>query len=103
METSGVEVIEREIKDEFAELGHKTVRPAMPEGVDMFEVNEPFIFGVANRFEETERNISRTPEVRIVRLWHVPFMEATETNNLRNFIKMFQGQNVVVLLSGPNA
>ncbi len=40
--------------------------------------------------------------MRIVRLWRVPFMDATGTNNLRNFIRMNPRKNVVVLLSGAN-
>ncbi|HMM10959.1 MAG TPA: SulP family inorganic anion transporter [Bacteroidales bacterium] len=102
IETSGVEVIEREIAEEDAEAGDETARLSIPEGVDVFEVNGPFFFGVASRFEEAERNITRTPKVRIVRLWRVPFMDATGVNNLRNFIRMNHRKNVVVLLSGAN-
>ncbi|MBK9291660.1 MAG: STAS domain-containing protein [Bacteroidetes bacterium] len=102
IETTGVEVIEREILEEGAEPGEEAPRLAVPEGVDVFEVNGPFFFGVASRFEEAERNLTRTPKVRIVRLWRVPFMDATGVNNLRNFVRMNQRKNVVVVLSGAN-
>lgn len=102
IETSGVEVIEKEISEEDAEVADETSKLIIPEGVDVFEVNGPFFFGVASRFEEAERNITRTPRVRIVRLWRVPFMDATGVNNLRNFIRMNLKKNVVVLLSGAN-
>lgn len=102
IETSGVEVIEKEITEEDAEVAVENSKLIVPEGVDVFEVNGPFFFGVASRFEEAERNITRTPKVRIVRLWRVPFMDATGVNNLRNFIRMNLKKNVVVLLSGAN-
>ncbi len=102
IETSGVEVIEREITEEDTEVSDEGTRLSIPEGVDVFEVNGPFFFGVASRFEEAERNITRTPKVRIVRLWRVPFMDATGVNNLRNFIRMNLRKNVVVILSGAN-
>lgn len=51
IETSGVEVIEREITEEEAGPGDETAKLTVPEGVDVFEVNGPFFFGVASRFE----------------------------------------------------
>jgi sulfate permease, SulP family len=102
IETTGVEVLKMEVEDdadEFAEEGQQLI---IPEGVEIFEINGPFFFGVANKFEEAEKNLTKTPLVRIIRLRRVPFIDATGLSNLRNFIKRAKNKNIQIILSGAN-
>lgn len=100
IETSGVEVLQLEVESEEAELGDESQFQSIPEGVEVFEINGPFFFGLASKFEEAEKNLSKAPKVRIIRLRRVPFIDATGLNNMRNFIQLTQRKQVHIVLSG---
>ncbi len=74
----------------------------IPNGVAIYEIEGPFFFGVANKFEETIKQLGDSPCVRIVRMRKVPFMDATGANNLMNLIRMSYKDNTNILLSGVN-
>lgn len=101
IDTSGVEVLNMAVDDENAESAENTPRLAIPSGVEVFEVNGPFFFGVANKFEEAEKQVTKKPKIRIIRLYRVPFMDATGLSNLRSFIRKSQGNGITVIISGP--
>jgi SulP family sulfate permease len=101
IDTSGVEVLNMAVDDENAESAENTPRLAIPSGVEVFEVNGPFFFGVANKFEEAEKQVTKKPKIRIIRLYRVPFMDATGLSNLRSFIRKTQGNGITVIISGP--
>ena len=74
----------------------------MPKGVEVYEIEGPFFFGVANKFEETMKQIGDKPAIRIIRMRKVPFIDSTGTHNLENLIKMSQKDKTQILLSGVN-
>lgn len=100
IETSGVEVLRLEVDSEMNETSDENQWQAIPKGVEVFEINGPFFFGLASKFEEAEKNLSKTPIVRIIRLRRVPFIDATGLNNMRNFILLTQRKQVHIILSG---
>lgn len=73
-------------------------------GVGVYEIDGPFFFGVATKFDEMMRSTlgSQTPIVRIIRMRKVPFIDATAVHNLELLIKSSQGDGVHVVLSGVN-
>lgn len=72
----------------------------LPKGVEVYEINGPYFFGIANRFEEAMNTIKDTPTVRIVRMRKVPFMDSTAVHNLQGLIRNSQSKGVDVILSG---
>ena len=76
----------------------------IPEGVQVYEIDGPFFFGIANRFEELSANMLEVPLVRIIRMRKVPFVDATGLHNLEVFIHKSHEQGIHVVLSGvrPN-
>lgn len=72
----------------------------IPKGVEVYEIEGPYFFGIANRFEETMRNLGDRPEVRILRLRQVPFMDSTAVNNLRMLHAGLAKHGVQLVLSG---
>lgn len=74
----------------------------IPKGVSVYEIEGPFFFGVANKFEETIKHVGGSPKVRIIRMRKVPFMDTTGANNLRNLIVMSHKDGTKIILSGVN-
>lgn len=102
-ESSGVSVLREKIGHaEYVEGSADTEQLELPKGVEVYEIEGPFFFGVANKFEEQMKIIGDRPQVRIIRMRKVPFMDSTGAHNLENMIKMSQKQGIKVLLSGVN-
>lgn len=74
----------------------------IPEGVDVYEIDGPYFFGIANKFEEVMSRISQKPKVRIIRMRRVPFMDSTGIHNLEVLIQQSQKEGVQIVLSGVN-
>ena len=77
-----------------------TDRLAIPAGVEVYEIDGPFFFGLASRFEELEGTKSGNVKVRIIRMRKVPFIDSTGVNNLRSLCERTSKRGVTVILSG---
>ncbi len=100
METSNIEVFHSEIEDEKSHLSEDADTIDVPEGIEVYQIKGPFFFGIANKFEEIEKEIKEKPKVRILRLSRVPFIDSTGLKNLRTLINRCHQQNIFVILSG---
>lgn len=69
-------------------------------GVEIYEINGPFFFGVAHKFDDAVRSLESRPKVRVLRLHLVPFIDATGLHNLTQFCKKNIKEGIVVILSG---
>lgn len=105
MQTSSIEVLDH---DKMAQVDNGDVAASddvemldIHKGVEIYEINGPYFFGLASRSEEFERNKKGT-SVRIIRMRKVPFIDSTGVNNLRNIIVRAQKRGVEVILSGVN-
>ena len=74
----------------------------IPDGCEVYEINGPFFFGIANRFEEIMGRMGGRPKVRIIRMRKVPFVDSTGMHNLENLVQMSRQQGIHVILSGVN-
>ena len=74
----------------------------IPEHVEVYEINGPYFFGIANKFEEVMAQMNDRPEVRIIRMRKVPFIDSTGMHNLTNLITMSKKENIKIILSGVN-
>jgi len=102
-ETSGISIFKSEIDEaDYVEGSSDTEKLQLPKGVEVYEIEGPFFFGVANKFEETMKQIGDKPAIRIIRMRKVPFIDSTGTHNLENLIKMSQKDKTQILLSGVN-
>ena len=73
-------------------------------GVSVYEIDGPFFFGVATKFDEMMRHTpgNTKPIVRIIRMRKVSFIDATGLHNLEILIKSSQSEGIEVVLSGVN-
>jgi len=100
METSEVSVINEEMQqDVYAENDEKL---NIPDRVAVYEVNGPFFFGVANKFEEQMDLMGEHPKVRIIRMRKVPFIDTTGVHNLKNLCQSAKREGIITVLSGVN-
>ena len=74
----------------------------IPKGVDVYEIDGPYFFGIANKFDEIMSTIANKPKVRIIRMRRVPFMDSTGIHNLEILINQSNKENIHVVLSGVN-
>lgn len=72
----------------------------IPKGVEVYEIDGPFFFGIANKFEERMRIIANKPKVRIIRMRKVPFMDSTGLHNLESLCEKAQAEGIHIVLSG---
>ncbi|MDY3857387.1 MAG: sulfate permease [Muribaculaceae bacterium] len=83
---------------------HHEVLDVLP-GVSVYEIDGPFFFGVATKFDEMMRStLVDKPKVRIIRMRKVPFIDSTALHNLEILIKSSQSEGIHIVLSGvkPN-
>lgn len=88
-ESTQIKVIADEIdpNDETdAEVHEEHLR--IPQGVEVYEINGPYFFGIANKFEELMAAMEDHPKVRIIRMRRVPFIDSTGIHNLQNLCEM---------------
>lgn len=74
-------------------------------GVSVYEIDGPFFFGIATKFDELMRStMHNKPVVRIIRMRKVAFIDATGLHNLEILIKSSQSEGIHIVLSGvrPN-
>ena len=75
----------------------------IPPGVEVYEVNGPFFFGVADRLKDTLRGLERPPKVFILRMRRVPAIDATGIHALEEFYLKCHRQGTRLLLAGVHA
>lgn len=102
-ETTQVKVIADEIDpNEDTDAVTHEEHLVIPQGVEVYEINGPYFFGIANRFEELMTAMENHPKVRIIRMRKVPFIDSTGIHNLQNLCEMSHRENTHVVLSGVN-
>ena len=71
-------------------------------GVQVYEIDGPFFFGVATKFDEMMRTTlgEEKPKVRIIRMRKVPFIDSTGLHNLEILINSSRAEGIRVVLSG---
>jgi SulP family sulfate permease len=75
---------------------------AIPDRVEVYEINGPYFFGIANRFEEVMNDVGTIPSVRIIRMRKVPFIDSTGVHNLTNLCEKCLQKGIHIVLSGVN-
>ncbi|MBQ5654216.1 MAG: STAS domain-containing protein, partial [Alistipes sp.] len=99
MENTHISVLHNEL--EVHHDGERDERLTIPAHTEVYEIDGPFFFGVATKFEEMARMRDAEP-IRIVRMRKVSFIDATGLHNLEIFISASFKQGQKVILSGVN-
>lgn len=103
MENTHIKVYSRQLdvaEDTDLDAAHHEVLDVLP-GVSVYEIDGPFFFGIATKFDEIMRStVGDKPKVRIIRMRKVPFVDSTALHNLELLIKASHNEGIHVVLSG---
>jgi SulP family sulfate permease len=105
-DVTDVQAITREFVDPADEGGRDpdaVSKRVVPAGVEVYEVNGPFFFGVADRVRDLLGRIGAAPRVFVLRLRRVPAIDATGINALADLHDRCRRQGTALLLSGAHA
>ena len=103
METTNISVLKEKIDlSNESEFVHDVETLVIPEGVEVYEIDGPFFFGIANKFDECMKQLGDKPKVRIIRMRKVPFMDSTGLHNLESLCRLSAKEGIQVILSGVN-
>lgn len=103
MENTHIRVYSRQLdvaEDTDLDASHHEVLDVLP-GVSVYEIDGPFFFGIATKFDEIMRATpGEKPKVRILRMRKVPFVDSTALHNLEILISGSQNEGIHIVLSG---
>ena len=100
MENTSIKVYGKQLDAADFDMTTHEVLDLEPE-VSVYEIDGPFFFGAATKFDEVMRNNMREkPLVRIIRMRKVPFIDSTGIHNLQLLIESSHQEGILVVLSG---
>ncbi|MDO4759050.1 MAG: SulP family inorganic anion transporter [Rikenellaceae bacterium] len=99
MENTHISILKDELQVHHD--GERDESLTIPAHAEVYEIDGPFFFGVATKFEELARMRDAKP-IRIVRMRKVSFIDATGLHNLEIFVEASLQQGQTVILSGVN-
>ncbi|MBS0603623.1 MAG: sulfate permease [Verrucomicrobia bacterium] len=76
------------------------MKKTVPEGVEVYEINGPFFFGIADSLQNVLPNMERPPKVFILRMRKVPAIDATGLHALDEFYEKCKRTGTILILSG---
>jgi SulP family sulfate permease len=85
-----------------SEVLHDDEHLVIPQGVEVYEIDGPFFFGIANKFDGVMQTLGDKPNVRIIRMRKVPFIDSTGLHNLESLLRLSKAENIQLILSGVN-
>ena len=75
----------------------------IPHHTDVYEIDGPYFFGIANKFDEISRRIGQDDlKVRIIRMRKVSFIDSTGIHNLEQLYLRSKHCGIQLVLSGVN-
>lgn len=89
-------------KDDNGTFKNKGLESKCPQ-LSFYTVTGPLFFGAADKFETIiTRSINKRPTVLVLKVKHVPIIDATAEANLRSLVKDFKKMGGIVLISEVN-
>lgn len=101
-EVTQVGFVNRELQDADRDpVGvHADYPHEIPPDTQVFEIYGPFFFGAADRFKDSIRSIQKPPKALIMRLRHVPVIDATGLMALEDVLTKCGKEGTTLILSG---
>ena len=83
--------------------GHDLEMLKIPPYTEVYEIDGPYFFGIANKFDEISQRIGTDGQkVRIIRMRKVSFIDSTGIHNLEQLFHRSQRCGLTLVLSGVN-
>lgn len=102
---TNVGVITRELRDDddVDEQITQAIQKELPAGVAIYEINGPLFFGASFKFEEAMNVVESSLIVRIIRMRHVPAIDATGLHAIQEVYQMMKRRGVHVVIAEIHA
>src|SRR5690606_9830033 len=95
-EVTNVRFVTREFTDrDNVDESH----PPLPPGVEIYEIDGPFFFGAAEKFNETIARMRGRPRVLIIRMRNVPAIDSTGLRSLAHVVADSRKDGTQVILA----
>jgi SulP family sulfate permease len=78
-------------------------RDALPEGVEVFRIDGPLFFAIANELLDTLRRVGPMPQVIILRMKRVPLLDASGATTIAEVVHQAGIAGAQIILSGTRA
>lgn len=98
---SSVEV-QQVVEEELANELHSNGQKSLPPGVLVYTIEGPLFFGAAETFERALSQTHTDPELLVICLKRVPFMDITGLQTLEEVIQQLHERQIVVKLCEAN-
>lgn len=95
--TKAVEIRSGASREEEGE--EDDMRGDLPAGVEVFEIAGPVFFGVAGELVDTLKRMGQMPKILIIRMRHVPFLDASGVAALEDVVKQCRARGTQVIFS----
>ena len=83
--------------------GYDLEKLKIPPFTEDYEIDGPYFFGIANKFDDISRQLNHTSQkVRIIRMRKVSFIDSTGIHNLEQLYLRLKRSGIVLVLSGVN-
>jgi sulfate permease, SulP family len=103
-EVTNVGMITRELEDRDDEPDPGAAeRREIPLGVEVFEIEGPFLFAVADRLKDTLAVIREPAKIFVLRIRRVPAIDATRMHALEELYEKCRRESTRLLLAGVHA
>ncbi|RZT97393.1 SulP family sulfate permease [Ancylomarina subtilis] len=74
----------------------------LPKDISVYEISGPFFFASAKEYAQLIQQIGLKSKTIVIRMRHVPFIDATGFHNFKSVIQTLQNSDVTIILSGVN-
>ncbi|MDP4286020.1 MAG: SulP family inorganic anion transporter [Bacteroidota bacterium] len=96
---SDVSILTKEIEDDQFGFDLVEGKYQIPKDVEVFEITGPLFFGAAYKFKDAMNYIKKHPKVFIIRMRHVPIIDATGIQTLKEIFNHSKKQHTKIILS----
>jgi sulfate permease, SulP family len=87
-------LLKKEAEEVAPDESKNIAEMSIPQGVEVFEINGPFFFGVCDILNEALRLVATKPKVFILRLAHVPLIDSSGMQAIKQFYHKCQKLNI---------
>lgn len=74
----------------------------LPKGIAIYEISGPLFFASAKEYCEVLKSMGYESKLIIIRMRHVPFVDATGLHNFKGALKILKASGTIIVLSGVN-
>jgi SulP family sulfate permease len=74
----------------------------LPKGIGIYEISGPLFFASAKEYCEVLKSVGFENKLIIIRMRHVPFVDATGLHNFKGALKILKDSETKIVLSGVN-